>query len=39
MLSNTIYNDDDINNYNYIQGKQLTEHELNKIDFLINYNF
>ena len=36
---NTLYNDDDINNYNCIQGQQLTEQELNKINIVLNFDF
>ena len=39
MLSNTFINDDDFNDYNYIQGQPLTENELTNINFLINYDF
>ena len=39
MLSNTFNNIDDLHDYNYIQGKPLTEKEINKLDFLINYDF
>ena len=33
LINNTFIKDDDFNDYNYIQGKPLTETELNKIDF------
>lgn len=42
MLSNTLINnfdDDDFDDYIFIPSKPLTEEELNKIDFLINYDF
>ena len=39
MLNTTFINNDDFNDYNYIQGQPLTEKELNHIIFLINYDF
>ena len=39
LIKNTFNNDDDFNDYNYIQGRPLTENELTNINFLISYDF
>jgi hypothetical protein len=39
MLNNTFEENAEFNDYNFIQGNQLTEEELNKINFLINFDY
>ncbi len=37
MLNTTFEENDGFTDYNYVQGNPLTEEELNKVIFLINY--